>query len=130
LIKMGLKQEKNTEENTKHPIREDIASFRQIFKSNQEKVKKLIESKLGGNLGVGGFNENDIEKVTWNKDTNRYVIDVDDSWYGTNETISLTQDEVNNLNKVIFKKGDEVLEIPLSDTEAIDAANKEGYTKE
>ena len=127
---MGLKQEKSTEESTKNPVREDIASFRQIFTGNQKKVKKLIESKLGGDLGVGGFNENDIEKVTWNKDTNRYEIEVDDSWYGKNETISLTQDEVNDLNKVVFKKGDVVLEIPLTDRKAIDVAIKEGYIKE
>ena len=130
LIRMGLKQEESTEESTKNPVREDITSFRQIFTGNQKKVKKLIESKLGGDLGVGGFNENDIEKVTWNKDTNRYEIEVDDSWYGKNETISLTQDEVNDLNKVVFKKGDEVLEIPLTDRKAIDVAIKEGYIKE
>ena len=37
LIRMGLKQEESTEESTKNPVREDITSFRQIFKGNQKK---------------------------------------------------------------------------------------------
>lgn len=129
LAKLGIAKPTETKEEKaaeKEVAKEDIASFRNIFNVNKNKAEKIIKEKAG-DLGWN-FDADDIEEVKWNKDSNRYEVKVDDLY--TTEVISFTQDEMDKLNKIAVKKGNEIIEIPISDTEALDEAEKEGYTKQ
>lgn len=132
LVAMGLKVDDKEDTPKGKIVRQDLSSFKNIFKQNTDIVKKAISEKVGNDLGVGGFTDSDIEKIVWNKDTNRYEIEIDDSWYGGNEKISFTQDEIDKLATVSFVRGNEVIDIPLTHPdaqEAIKEAEKLGYKK-
>lgn len=84
----------NTENEVKSDkVREDLVSFKEIYSKNKNAMENIFKQKAG-NLGYF-FDVDDIEEVTWNNETKRYEVTVDDA--GTTEEISFTQEEVDEL---------------------------------
>ncbi|TXG80823.1 MAG: hypothetical protein E6R13_07400 [Spirochaetes bacterium] len=129
LVALGLEPDEQENKPKGEIVRQSTESFREIYNTNKDIVEKAIKDKAGA-LGFN-FDADDIEELTWDKETNRYTVKVDDA--GTTQDISFTQDEIDNMSTVKYSKNGEVISIPLTDPDAkaaIEEAEKLGYKKQ
>lgn len=129
LVALGLEPDEQENKPKGEIVRQSTESFREIYNTNKDIVEKAIKDKAGA-LGFF-FDADDIEELTWDKETNRYTVKVDDA--GTTQDISFTQDEIDNMSTVKYSKNGEVISIPLTDPDAkaaIEEAEKLGYKKQ
>jgi len=129
LVALGLEPDEQENKPKGEIVRQSTESFREIYNMNKDVVEKAIKDKAGA-LGFF-FDADDIEELTWDKETNRYTVKVDDA--GTTQDISFTQDEIDNMSTVKYSKNGEVISIPLTDPDAkaaIEEAEKLGYKKQ
>lgn len=80
----------------KEIVREDLGSIKELYRNDPDKLENALKAKVGG-LGFN-FGAGDIEEVTWDNDTKRYKVKVDDNNSPMGGVdVSFTQDEMDAL---------------------------------